>query len=128
MAPVLVSLGGSEQQEGEGKGCKGRICWTNCGCFSQTLAARVLPFLRSEGIFKFMSVNSTCSCPTTMLALTFPSKSSKRKSVWTDGQTDGWTCGKTWAGAAAASVAKAFKCRPLYNKLKLTLAEVCSLH
>lgn len=53
------------------------------------LSLGLMPFLRSEGIFKFMSVNSTCSCPTTMLALTSPPKYSKWKSVWTDKRMDG---------------------------------------
>lgn len=95
---------------------EGRICWTNCGFFSHTQAALVLPIHKFEGIFKFISVNSTSSCPTTMLALTSPSKYSKMVSVWTDEER--MACGTTWAGAAA-SVTKAFKSGSLHNKISL---------
>lgn len=109
-------------------GKEGRIRWTNCGCFSQTLAAHVLRFLRSEGIFKFMSVNSTCSCPTTMLALTSPSTSSKRKSVdgWTDRWMDMWKDMGRSALAAKASkrgllhnVALAYIGRSMFPSLRV---------
>lgn len=36
-----------------------------------------------------------------------------------DGQTDGWTCEKTWAGGAAASVTKAFKSPQFTTSLSL---------